>query len=104
MAGKRHRGWRTFLTNKFLKDEQENLVKTDRPMKYSNFIGPEEWDEFVSKRIENEKFKKVSDTNCERASTPTYPYRKGRLGYARLQQKIVSIYKCYDLINCLNVL
>lgn len=104
MAGKRHRGWRTFLTNKFLKDEQGNLVKADRPMKYSNFIGPEEWDEFVSKRIENEKFKKVSDTNRERASTPTYPYRKGRLGYARLQQKIVSIYKCYDLINCLNVL
>lgn len=104
VAGKRHRGWRSFLTNKYLKDEEGNFVKAEYPTKYGNFIGLEEWDAFVNKRIENINFKQVSDTNRQRASKPAYPYKKGRLGYARLQQKIVSIYKCYDLINCLNVL
>jgi hypothetical protein len=46
----------------------------------------------------------LSAINRQRASKPAYPYRKGRLGYARLQQKLVSIYKCYDLINCIIVL
>ena len=72
-------------------------------MKYESFITPEEWVAFVGQR-RDDNFKKVSAKNRERASKPSYPYQKGRLGYARLQEKIVSKYKCYDLINCLNVL
>lgn len=105
MAGKRHRGWRTFLTNKYLKDKEKNFVEYDPeyPVKYAIFITEEEWVAFVAQR-RDENFKKVSATNRERASNPTYAYKKGRLGYARLEEKIVSIQKCYDLINCLNVL
>ena len=78
MAGKRHRGWGTFLTNKYLKDEEGNFVEEDpkRPKKYENFITPEEWVAFVGQR-KDKNFKKVSSINRERASKPTYPYKKG---------------------------
>ncbi|KAI5417001.1 hypothetical protein KIW84_041847 [Lathyrus oleraceus] len=49
----------------------------------------EEWVAFVAQR-RDENFKKVSATNCERASNPTYAYKKGRLGYARLEEKILD--------------
>ena len=105
LAGKRHRGWRTFLTNKYLKDDEGNFLEEDpeRPKKYENFITPEEWVGFVGQR-RDENFKKVSAINRERASKPAYPYKKRSLGYARLEEKIVSKYKLYDLINSLNVL
>ena len=105
LAGKTHKGWRTFLTNKYLKDKEENFVEEDpeRPKKYESFITPEEWVAFVGQR-RDENFKKVSAKNRERASKPTYSYKKGRLGYACLLEKIVSKYKFYDLINSLNVL
>ncbi|KAI5438841.1 hypothetical protein KIW84_024530 [Lathyrus oleraceus] len=32
----------------------------------------------------------VSDKNRKRASKPAYPYKKGRTGYARLQQRILA--------------
>ena len=104
LAGKRHRGWRNFLTNKFLKDDEGNFVEEDpeRPNKYESFITPEEWVAFVGQR-KDDNFKKVSAVNRDRASKPAYPYKKGRLGYARLQEKIVSKSQFYDLINYLNV-
>ena len=104
LAGKRHRGWRNFLTNKFLKDNEGNFVEEEpeRPKKYESFITPEEWVAFVGQR-KDDNFKKVSAVNRDRASKPAYPYKKGRLGYARLQEKIVSKSQFYDLINYLNV-
>ena len=104
LAGKRHRGWRNFLTNKFLKDDEGNFVEEEpeRPKKYESFITPEEWVAFVGQR-KDDNFKKVSAVNRDRASKPAYPYKKGRLGYARLQEKIVSKSQFYDLINYLNV-
>ncbi|CAI8614764.1 unnamed protein product [Vicia faba] len=38
----------------------------------------------------DENFKKVSAINRERASKPAYPYKKGRLGYAHLEEKILE--------------
>ena len=92
------------MTNKFLKDDEGNFVEEDpeRPNKYESFITPEEWVAFVGQR-RDENFKKVSAVNRDRASKPAYPYKKGRLGYARLQEKIVSKSQFYDLINYLNV-
>ena len=92
------------MTNKFLKDDEGNFVEEDpeRPNKYESFITPEEWVAFVGQR-RDENFKKVSVVNRDRASKPAYPYKKGRLGYARLQEKIVSKSQFYDLINYLNV-
>ncbi|KAI5445665.1 hypothetical protein KIW84_013767 [Lathyrus oleraceus] len=58
-------------------------------MKYAEIISAEEWDNFVAKR-RNEKFHEVSDKNQKRASKPAYPYKKGRTGYARLQQRILA--------------
>ncbi|KAI5396106.1 hypothetical protein KIW84_062343 [Lathyrus oleraceus] len=91
LAGKRHRGWRTFLTNKYLKDKEKKFVEYDPeyPVKYAIFITEEEWVAFVAQR-RDENFKKVSATNRERASNPTYAYKKGRLGYARLEEKILD--------------
>ena len=52
MAGKRHRGWRAFLTNKYLKDEEGIFFEEDPecPKKYENFITPEKWVDFVGQR------------------------------------------------------
>ncbi|KAI5447530.1 hypothetical protein KIW84_015110 [Lathyrus oleraceus] len=55
LAGKRLRGFRSFLSNKFLKDEEGKFVEAERPMKYAEIISAEEWDNFVAKR-RNEKF------------------------------------------------
>ena len=41
------------------------------------------------------------ECHTEKGVWDMHGYRKGRLGYARLQQKLVSIYKCYDFINVL---
>ncbi|KAI5432324.1 hypothetical protein KIW84_036169 [Lathyrus oleraceus] len=89
LAGKRLRGFRSFLSNKFLKDEEGKFVEAERPMKYAEIISAEEWDNFVAKR-RNKKFHEVSDKNRKRASKPAYPYKKGRTGYARLQQRILA--------------
>ncbi|KAI5436710.1 hypothetical protein KIW84_023000 [Lathyrus oleraceus] len=89
LAGKRLRGFRSFLSNKFLKDEEGKFIKAEWPMKYAEIISTEEWDNFVAKR-RNEKFHEVSDKNRKRASKPAYPYKKGRTGYARLQQRILA--------------
>ncbi|XP_050874336.1 uncharacterized protein LOC127076670 [Lathyrus oleraceus] len=89
LAGKRLRGFRSFLCNKFLKDEEGKFVEGERSMKYAEIISADEWDNFVAKR-RNEKFHEVSDKNRKRASKPAYPYKKGRTGYARLQQRILA--------------
>ncbi|KAI5408754.1 hypothetical protein KIW84_054551, partial [Lathyrus oleraceus] len=89
LAGKRLRGFRSFLCNKFLKDEEGKFVEGEWPMKYAEIISADEWDNFVAKR-RNEKFHEVSDINRKRASKPAYPYKKGRTGYARLQQRILT--------------
>ncbi|KAI5398759.1 hypothetical protein KIW84_064221 [Lathyrus oleraceus] len=89
LAGKRLRGFRSFLSNKFLKDEEGKFVEAEWPMKYAEIISAEEWDNFFAKR-RNEKFHEVSDKNRKRASKPTYPYKKGHTGYARLQQRILA--------------
>ncbi|KAI5390044.1 hypothetical protein KIW84_075393 [Lathyrus oleraceus] len=70
-------------------DEEGKFVEAERPMKYAEIISAEEWDNFVAKR-RNEKFHEVSDKNRKRASKPAYPYKKGRMGYARLQQRILA--------------
>ncbi|XP_058741282.1 uncharacterized protein LOC131613649 [Vicia villosa] len=77
LAGKRHRGWRSFLINKFLKDEQGNFVKVERPMKYGNFITPEEWDDFVGKQIDDNDFKKVSEQIAREHQNPRIHTKKG---------------------------
>ena len=92
MAGKLLRGFRTFLTSHFLKDDEGNFVDGEFPSKYPSLISKQEWETFKSKR-QTPEFKSLSAINWERASAPPYPYKKGRMGYARLQQSIVSIYK-----------
>ena len=88
LAGKRHRGWRTFLTNKFLKDDEGNFVEEDpeRPKKYESFITLEEWVAFVGQK-RDDNFKKVSSVNRERASKPAYPYKKYVFGICTLTGK-----------------
>ena len=90
LAGKRYRGWKSFLTNTYLKDKDGKFLEEapGRPTKYATFIDEADWAEFVKQR--DEAFQKKSATNSERASKPAYPYKKGRLGYARLEGKIVS--------------
>src|SRR3954465_7382981 len=90
LAGKRYRGWKAFLTNNYLKDKDGNFLEEapGRPKKYVIFIDEEDWVEFVKQR--DEDFRKRSVTNSARASKPAYPYKKGRMGYARLEDKIVS--------------
>src|SRR4051812_43026926 len=83
-------GWKAFLTNTYLKDKDGNFLEEapGRPKKYAIFIGEKDWAEFVNQR--DEAFRKRSATNSARASKPAYPYKKGRMGYARLEDKLVS--------------
>jgi hypothetical protein len=92
LAGKILRGFRTYLNRKYLKDVGKFFVDAERPTEYADVISLKEWDIFKAKR-KTPKFQSVSDVNHQRASSPAYPYKKWRLGYARLEQKIVSIYK-----------
>src|SRR3954470_5345300 len=90
LTGKRYRGWKAFLTNTYLKDKDGNFLEEapGRPKKYEIFIGEKDWAEFVNQR--DEAFRKRSATNSARASKHAYPYKKGRMGYARLEDKLVS--------------
>ncbi|XP_058782358.1 uncharacterized protein LOC131656753 [Vicia villosa] len=83
-------GGKLFLTNTYLKDKEGNFLEEAprRPKKYELFIKEEDWVEFVNQR--DEAFRKRSATNRARASKPAYPYKKGRLGYARLEEKILE--------------
>ncbi|KAI5386334.1 hypothetical protein KIW84_072751 [Lathyrus oleraceus] len=89
LAGKLLRGFRTFLSSKFLKDADGNFVDAELPKKYESLISAEEWEAFKSKR-QDPVFQRISATNQERASSPAYPYRKGRVGYGRLEQSMLQ--------------
>ncbi|KAI5408272.1 hypothetical protein KIW84_054191 [Lathyrus oleraceus] len=89
LAGKLLRGFRTFLSSKFLKDADGNFVDAELPRKYESLISAEEWEAFKSKR-QDPTFQRISATNRERASSPAYPYRKGRVGYGRLEQSMLQ--------------
>ena len=68
------------------------FVDAELPSKYASLVSPKEWETFKAKR-KTQEFQSVSETNRQRALNPAYPYRKGRTGYGRLEQSIVSIYK-----------
>ncbi|KAI5422062.1 hypothetical protein KIW84_045493 [Lathyrus oleraceus] len=89
LAGKLLRGFQTFLSSKFLKDADGNFVDAELPKKYESLISAEEWEAFKSKR-QDPVFQRISATNRERASSPAYPYRKGRVGYERLEQSMLQ--------------
>ncbi|KAI5416860.1 hypothetical protein KIW84_041745 [Lathyrus oleraceus] len=73
LAGKLLRGFQTFLSSKFLKDADGNFNgKLSNPKDKTRF------------------FQRISATNRERASSPAYPYRKGRVGYGRLEQSMLQ--------------
>ncbi len=50
LAGKLHRCFRSYLTTKYLKDDDGNFIDADRPALYESLISPEEWETFVAKR------------------------------------------------------
>ncbi|CAI8599862.1 unnamed protein product [Vicia faba] len=87
-AGKLHRAFRTKMARSYLKDSKGGFVK-HRPTKYSFCIKQDDWDKFVAQHM-TAKFQKVSDENRERALNPQHPYRKSRLGCARLEADMVE--------------
>ncbi|CAI8598250.1 unnamed protein product [Vicia faba] len=87
-AGKLHRAFRTKMARSYLKDSKGGFVK-HRPAKYSFCIKQDDWDKFVTQHM-TAKFQKVSDENRERALNPQHPYRKSRLGCARLEADMVE--------------
>ncbi|XP_073226284.1 uncharacterized protein [Cicer arietinum] len=86
VAGKIHRGFRSHLSNFYLKDREGN-TNAEPPKIYQHYISKDEWSAFVSKRSDP-AFVNISTANRERASNPKHPYKKSRMGYARLEQKI----------------
>ncbi|CAI8593648.1 unnamed protein product [Vicia faba] len=85
---KLHRAFRTKMARSYLKDSKGGFVK-HRPAKYSFCIKQDDWDKFVAQHM-TAKFQKVSDENRERALNPQHPYRKSRLGCARLEADMVE--------------
>ncbi|KAI5390132.1 hypothetical protein KIW84_075456 [Lathyrus oleraceus] len=86
LAGKRLRGFRSFLSNKFLKDEEGKFVEAERPMKYAEIISSEEWDNFVAKR-RNEKFHEVSDKKSEKGIKTRVSVQKRAYGICTLAEE-----------------
>ncbi|KAI5407895.1 hypothetical protein KIW84_053947 [Lathyrus oleraceus] len=79
LAGKRLRGFRSFLSNKFLKDEEGKFVEAERPMKYAEIISADEWDNFVAKR-RNEKFH-LAEEKSDATSLPEHVlWKAARVG------------------------
>ncbi|CAI8610914.1 unnamed protein product [Vicia faba] len=76
------------MARSYLKDSKGGFVK-HRPAKYSFCIKQDDWDKFVAQHM-TAKFQKVSDENRERALNPQHPYRKSRLGCARLEADMVK--------------
>ncbi|CAI8586011.1 unnamed protein product [Vicia faba] len=99
-AGKLHRAFRTKMARSYLKDSKGGFVK-HRPAKYSFCIKQDDWDKFVAQHM-TAKFQKVSDENRERALNPQHPYRKSRLGCARLEVDMVEESEVGE-INCSQV-
>ncbi|XP_024639753.2 uncharacterized protein [Medicago truncatula] len=87
-AGKLHRAFRTKIAKFFLKDSNGDFNK-QRPAKYSYCIKQEHWDNFVAQR-KSTHFQKLSIQNRERALNPQHPYRKSRLGCARLEEDMIE--------------
>jgi len=50
LAGKLHRCFRSYLTTKYLRDDDGNFIEADRPTLYESLISPKEWETFVAKR------------------------------------------------------
>ncbi|XP_073220942.1 uncharacterized protein [Cicer arietinum] len=88
VAGKIHRGFRSHLSNCYLKDREGNM-NAEAPKIYKHYISNEEWSAFVTKRSDH-AFVNISKANRERAKNPTHPYKKSHMGYARLQQKLLQ--------------
>ncbi|XP_058733074.1 uncharacterized protein LOC131604663 [Vicia villosa] len=84
-AGKLFRAFKVKLRIKYLKDKDGNVNKKP-PEKYS-YITQEQWDKFVA-HCTSDDFQKLSSENRKRALNPLYPYRKSRLGYARLEEEM----------------
>ncbi|KAI5421056.1 hypothetical protein KIW84_044768 [Lathyrus oleraceus] len=79
LAGKRLRGFRSFLSNKFLKDEEGKFVEAERPMKYAEIISADEWNNFVAKR-RNEKFH-LAEEKSDATSLPEHVlWKAARVG------------------------
>ncbi|CAA0823080.1 Unknown protein, partial [Striga hermonthica] len=87
-AGKLHRRFRSELTRDFVKDAEGN-INEHPPSCYARMITKEEWKTFVEKRT-GVSFQEISNQNRQRASNPMYPYRASRMGYARLEQKMIK--------------
>ncbi|KAI5441465.1 hypothetical protein KIW84_010802 [Lathyrus oleraceus] len=64
-----------------------SLVRQHIPITCDNWRSPELK---VGKEKIWPEIQEVSDKNRKRASKPAYPYKKGRTGYARLQQRILA--------------
>ncbi|XP_073226057.1 uncharacterized protein [Cicer arietinum] len=88
VGGKIHRGFRSYLSNCYLKDREEN-TNAEAPKIYKHYISNEEWSAFVAKRSDP-AFVNISKANRERAKNLTHPYKKSRMGYARLEQKLLQ--------------
>ncbi|KAF1879910.1 hypothetical protein Lal_00022814 [Lupinus albus] len=93
---------REFRTNcgKCLRDVEGN-VNLKPPAKYANLICEADWVEFVTYRTQDEKFLKISEQNCKRASNPIYPYRASQMGYRGVEEKILGQSETPSLFECL---
>ncbi|KAI5422767.1 hypothetical protein KIW84_045977 [Lathyrus oleraceus] len=107
LAGKRLRGFRSFLSNKFLKDEEGNFVEAERPMKYAEIISAEEWDNFLAEeksdatslpehvlwkaaRVGKDGVVVEAVQNVYDECTPTRPTHKAGKGISRRIESVAS--------------
>ncbi|XP_028785797.1 uncharacterized protein LOC114741714 [Neltuma alba] len=59
------------------------------PSLIRDLVKPEDWAAFVTSRRDRQ-FQELSSQNKERVKKNEYPYRKGRLGYAGLEQEVTQ--------------
>ncbi|XP_028798627.1 uncharacterized protein LOC114754058 [Neltuma alba] len=87
-AGRALRSFRYFVTHKYLKDPS-TADESQVPSLIRDLVKPEDWAAFVTSRRDRQ-FQELSSQNKERVKKNEYPYRKGRLGYAGLEQEVTQ--------------
>ncbi|XP_054776612.1 uncharacterized protein LOC129285091 [Prosopis cineraria] len=87
-ASRQLRSFRTVLTAKYLRDANGKIIEHP-PARYAHLIKQEDWDAFIGRR-KDKSFKKLSEENRQRALDPLYPYRRGRVAYADLEQQLIA--------------
>ncbi|XP_054801440.1 uncharacterized protein LOC129305433 [Prosopis cineraria] len=73
---------------KYIKKSGGNII-SEAPNLIRPLVSQEQWDEFVAQSLEGQ-FQELSHKKKELHEKDLSPYKKGRIGYARIEQQMIE--------------